>query len=48
MGADGTTCRLRHIPVVTVGLGSTEGIVGGPRTDVLGVEATVVRASRGL
>ena len=37
MHADNTTCRSRHIHDVTVGLGSTERIKGGPHTDVVGV-----------
>ena len=52
MRADGTTCRLRHIPVVTVGLGSTERCVGGtfygPHTGVVSVETMVVTATRRL
>ena len=48
MSADDMTCRLRHIPVVTVGLSGTERSVGGPHTGIVGVETTVVTATRGL
>ena len=37
MRADGTTCRLRYIPVVTVGLSGMERSVGGPYTDIVSV-----------
>ena len=48
MHADRMTCCSIHIPVVTVGLGGTDRIMGGPHTDVLGVEARVMLATRGL
>ena len=34
MRADGTTCRSRHIPVVTLGLDGTERSMGGSHTVV--------------
>ena len=34
MYADGTSCRSRYIPVVTVGLGGMERSVGGQHTDI--------------
>ena len=48
MRADGMTCCSRHIPVVTVGLGSTERNEGGPHTDVVVVGIKVMTATRGL
>ena len=47
MRADGITCRSRYIPVLTAGHGGMERSVGGPHTDVVDVEATVVTATRG-
>ena len=47
MFADGMTCRLRHIPVVTVGPGDMERSEGGPHTDIVDVETMVVTATRG-
>ena len=35
MRADGTTCHLRYIPVVTVGLSGMERSVGGQHTDIV-------------
>ena len=46
--ADGMTCRPRHIPVATVGPGGMERREGGPHTDAVDVETTVVTATRGL
>ena len=37
MHADGTTCRFRYIPVVTVDPGGMERSVGGPYTDIVSV-----------
>ena len=37
MRADGTTCHLRYIPVVTVGLGGMEQSLGSPYTDIVSV-----------
>ena len=48
MRADGMTCGLRHIPVVTLGLGSTERNEGGPHTKVVAVGTKVMTATRGL
>ena len=48
MRADGMTCCSRHIPVVTVGLISTERNEGGPHTDVVAVETKGMTATRGL
>ena len=45
--ADGTTCHLRHIPVVTVSPGGMERRQGGPHKDVVDVETTVVRPPGG-
>ena len=47
MRADGMTCCSRHIPVVTVGLGSAERNEGGPHTDVVVVGIKVMTATRG-
>ena len=46
MRADGITCCSRNIPVVTVGLGSTERNKGGPHTDVVAVETKGITATR--
>ena len=48
MRADGMTCCLRHISVVRVGPSGTERREGGPHTDVVDVETTIVTATRGL
>ena len=48
MRADGMTCHMRCIPVVTTGLRGTERSEGGPHIDVVNVETTVVTAIRGL
>ena len=47
MHAVGTTCHSRYNPVVTTGLCSMERSVGGPHTDVVDVETTVVTATKG-
>ena len=48
MRADEKTCCSRHIPVVTVGLGSTGRNEGGPHTDVVAVRTKDMTAIRGL
>ena len=48
MREDGTNCRLRYIPVVNIGLGGMERGVGGPHADIVSVETTVLKATRGL
>ena len=35
MCADGTSCRSRYIPVVTVGLGGMKRSMGGAYTDIV-------------
>ena len=46
MCTDGITCRQRHTPDVSVG--GTERTEGGPHTDIVDVETTVVTATWGL
>ena len=48
MRVNGMTCCSRYIPVVTAGLSGMERSMGGPNTDIVSVETTVVTATRGL